>query len=296
MAVEISRHTKQISPRTLAAALGVSEASVKRWCDRGMIPCIRTAGGHRRIDPCEVIRFVREHGHEVTRPELLGLPATGAGREVTGTPAGARAALANALSRGDEIGVTRLVTDLFIRGASIVEICDFTIAGAYRILGERWSSGHLKIYEERRACEMTERALFTLRALLPEAGRGAPVAIGGTAAGDPYTLVNSMVELTLREVGWHAESIGTGIPLSEFVRAIEDRGPRLVWLGAAAIADTETFVAGYDEVFEAASRAGAAVVIGGRAMTSEIRARLRFSCHCDRLEQLAAFARAVVGG
>ena len=34
--------------------LGVSEASVKRWADSGLLPMEKTAGGHRRFRPEDV--------------------------------------------------------------------------------------------------------------------------------------------------------------------------------------------------------------------------------------------------
>ena len=40
---------KNFSPKEIAKALGVSQASIKRWVDRGLIEAEKTAGGHRRI-------------------------------------------------------------------------------------------------------------------------------------------------------------------------------------------------------------------------------------------------------
>ncbi|HEX9106572.1 MAG TPA: MerR family DNA-binding transcriptional regulator, partial [Longimicrobiales bacterium] len=48
-----------LSPRELAEAVGVSESSLKRWADRGVLAVERTAGGHRRIPLGEAVRFIR---------------------------------------------------------------------------------------------------------------------------------------------------------------------------------------------------------------------------------------------
>ena len=50
-----------LSPKELAAAIGVSESTLKRWADDGLIVFSRTAGGHRRIRLAEAIRFIREN-------------------------------------------------------------------------------------------------------------------------------------------------------------------------------------------------------------------------------------------
>lgn len=64
----------RLTPNQVANAFGVSEASVKRWCDKGLMPTYRTAGGHRRLPVAGVVDFLRKRGLELVNPEVLGLP------------------------------------------------------------------------------------------------------------------------------------------------------------------------------------------------------------------------------
>ncbi len=64
-----------ISPNQAARAMGVSESSLKRWCDQGLIKLVRTAGGHRKLSRADVLRFIRERDQPLASPEVLGLPA-----------------------------------------------------------------------------------------------------------------------------------------------------------------------------------------------------------------------------
>src|SRR5688500_324070 len=76
-----------LTPKELADAIGASESSLRRWVDRGRLPVSRTAGGHRRIPLATAIRFIRETGATVVRPELLGfdeVPATRRGTRPAG--------------------------------------------------------------------------------------------------------------------------------------------------------------------------------------------------------------------
>ena len=63
-----------VSPKQVARAIGVSESSLKRWCDQGLIETVRTAGGHRKMAIAEVLRYVREQDHNLVSPQILGLP------------------------------------------------------------------------------------------------------------------------------------------------------------------------------------------------------------------------------
>src|SRR5437764_13756024 len=72
-AMKASAPKSLLTPKELAQAIGVSESSLRRWVDAGDIRVARTAGGHRRIELAEAIRFIRHLGIPVVRPEVLGL-------------------------------------------------------------------------------------------------------------------------------------------------------------------------------------------------------------------------------
>src|SRR5687767_2559257 len=63
-----------LTPKDLAAAIGASESSLRRWIDSGDIRVSRTAGGHRRIPLGEAVQFIRKIGAVIVRPEVLNMP------------------------------------------------------------------------------------------------------------------------------------------------------------------------------------------------------------------------------
>jgi excisionase family DNA binding protein len=277
-----------LSPRQVATALGVSESSLKRWCDRGLIESVRTAGGHRRLSQSAVLKFLREGEHSLQEPEALGLPAA-VGTSVATAGSGAEK-LAEALRAGDEPGVRGLLFDLYLAGESLATIGDEVIAPALHRIGELWDCGDVKVYEERLSCQICLGILSELQDRLPPAPAGAPRALGATPAGDPYVLSVKLVELVLRERGWNAASLGSGVPLAALAAATRNEQPAMVWLSVSHLEDEDRLVAGVSELYAAANECGAALAVGGRALTEPLRRRLRYSAFCDTLHHLEEFA------
>lgn len=277
-----------LTPRQIARAIGVSEASLKRWCDKGLLPATRTAGGHRRLEIASVVEFLRKTGREPVRPEVLGLPpATGKGKPAIGRAVGQAV---EALIAGDEERLRRLVYNLYLARHPVRDICDQVLAAAFHGIGHQWKGGRIEVYRERRACEMCARVLHELRFALTPIAENAPRAIGGTADDDPYQLPTAMVELALREAGWLAQSFGAGVPFAALCAAVREVQPRLFWLSVSSIASLADFLAGYAELHHVAATAGVPVVVGGRALTAEVRRQMRYAAYCDHLGHLAAFA------
>jgi len=281
-----------LTPKQVAQAIGVSESSLKRWCDRGLVPSMRTAGGHRRLPIAGVLQFLRQEQHRLVRPELLGLPRNaGRGSLVTDRAA---AGLHDALVAGDEELARQIVIDLYLARHRTSAIFDRVVSPAFSRIGSQWECGDVEVYQERRACEIVLRIDHELLGVLPEPGPSAPLAIGGTLEGDFYVLPTAAVELALRESGWQATSLGSSLPRATLAAAIDSARPRLVWLSVSHVPERAAFVEDSAALYESASAVGAALVVGGQALSGPLRKQMRYSAHCDNLQQLESFAATLV--
>lgn len=279
-----------LSPKQLAAAIGASESSLKRWCDKGLLNIVKTAGGHRRIPVQEALRFIRDQNLSVVEPQILGMTAT-TDRKARRIEGGAER-LAAALIANNERGCHAIVFDYFLAGKPVSQIFDEVIALAIRNIGEQWECHEVQIYQERSSCQIALRILHDLRSKLvsPDSGR---VAIGATAEGDQYSLAVTMAELVLRSIGWNSWLLGCSIPIDSMILAIQEHEPALFWLSVSHIPDAAAFISGLNRLSEAASKTNTAVVVGGGALTTEIRTKLRYSAFCDTMQHLEGFARAL---
>ncbi len=279
-----------VSPRQVARAIGVSESSLKRWCDRGLIRSTKTAGGHRRISTASVAEFLRQTSKRPVRPELLGLPAP-----VARTQQGMEAVadeFFQAVITGDESMCRRILTDLYLAGERFSRLGDALIAPTMRRVGEHWECGTVDVYQERRGCDVLRHALSELRGLNPAAKPHAPLAVGGTPACDPYGLPTALVELTLRQAGWQAQSLGSRLPFPTLSAAIRDLRPRLFWLSVSHVDDERQFVAEYADFYQSIPQ-DVVVVVGGRALRDAMRQQMKYAAYCDNLSHLETLLRAV---
>lgn len=282
--------TEFVTPKQVARAIQVSESSVKRWCDKGVIPTQKTAGGHRRIPLAKLLEFLRDSQYRLVRPEVIGLPATtGQTRRVIDRAA---RQLTDALVAGNEEQCRQILIDLFLAEHSVAAICDQVIAQAFEQVGARWECGDAEVFQERRGCEITLRVLRELRSLTPAAPENAPVALGGAAEQDQYDLGTTMAELVLRDAGWNAISLGNNLPFETLARAIQLHRPRLFWLSCAHIPDEKMFLESYSELYDQFGME-VAFVVGGRSLVESLRRKMKYSAFCDNMQHLDAFAQSL---
>lgn len=277
-----------MSPGRLAPIVGVSESTLKRWVDAGLLRAQKTPGGHRRIALADVLAFLRAQGRAAPSLETLGVlsrPATGPpGESVTAER------LASLLLAEEAAFSRALLSEQFRRGRPLEEILDRLVGPAMTRVGELWAAGTIDVYQEHLATQRAWWILGELRALLPEPPLTAVLAVGGTPEGDPALLPSLMAELTLIETGWRALNLGPDLPLASLRRAVEAHRPRLVWLSLSLHGVQPRFFEDYPRLLDAARGVGAAVMLGGQGVTTELQNRLVASAFGTRLAHLKAFA------
>ena len=281
----------QFSPKQIASALQASESSVKRWCDQGAIPTVRTVGGHRKITLDGLQEFLRNSKRSLASPQALGLGALPTKR-AGGVPGGDepdQREFRNALAAGDESVCRQVMRDRIDRGELRSDVAGFLVTDAMHGFGEAWDCRQLEAYQERRGCDICVRLINELRGELPPIPLTAPIAIGGTLESDPYQLPTALVELALREAGWNATSLGSSLPTDSFLRAIADYRPQLVWLSVSVVSNEDHFV---EQQGRLADQIGddVSLLVGGRALTERIRSRIRYTAHCEGLRQMVDLA------
>lgn len=228
-----------ISTEEAARLAGAGPTAVKRWADQGLLPCIRTPGGHRRFSRAAVEALVRSQQADLGGGLVDLLLRAGDGHAVEG----------HLLAERARRGAWHLVADAI--GPSLSE------------LGRRWEAGSVSILEEHFASERLARALTRISGGLPVAP-SAPSCLLASAEGDDHTLGLAVAELCLREAGWATLWAGRATPTPELERTIRRGEVGLVAVSASACSsDALALQRQAERLGQACEEAGAALALGG---------------------------------
>jgi MerR family transcriptional regulator, light-induced transcriptional regulator len=251
---------------------GVGRSTVKRWADQELLPCVRTAGGHRRFERSALERYLREQA------------------EVPGQREAVLASWVELLVRGRRHEVDALLLEARARLGAWYQVAD-EFGSLLTRLGEQWTGGHLTIADEHLVSDGLTRALGRVGQALPTRAHG-PRCVLACAEGDEHTLGLSLAELCLVELGWTPLWLGARTPTVETVRMAEKSGARMVAMSASSASSDANLLG------RMASQVGAGcrphdidLVLGGEGAWPETPAygvRLRsfgaFHEHLSRLE------------
>ena len=217
---------------------GVGPTAVKRWADQGLLPCVRTAGGHRRFYRAEVERFL--------------LAARGSGGS----------AFVDLLLQTDGLGVeARLLTERSRLGSwlAVTEMLGEALAE----MGTRWRAGSVTVVQEHLASGRLSRALARIGDALPVAP-GAPRCMLACAEGDRHALGLSLLEVALREAGWATLWAGQDTPAADLAEVARQRDAEMIAVSAsAASTEPEALLRQAQLLGTACSQSGVALALGG---------------------------------
>ncbi|MGF1580739.1 MAG: helix-turn-helix domain-containing protein [Gemmataceae bacterium] len=273
-----------------AEILGVSVATIKRWVDSDILPGHKTPGKHRRILRQDVMRLAGQKDFPRLNLETLSGPIP------TDSPSTKEEISEEFYAGllGNDIKRARVaIHGSYQQGISLTVLGDDVISPVMTMIGHDWATGKIDVYQEHRATRICESVLFELKAKLEgTASVERPVALGGSPENDPTVIPSLLVQMVLMDNGWDAVNLGAHTPLASFRRALEEVKPQLLWLSIThQVTNPKSFLKEYAELASVAEKQGAAIALGGRALSPELRNKMWYTTFGDGVTQLANFAK-----
>ncbi len=280
---------KCLTTKEVARLCRVSDATVKRWEDAGLIKSERTSGRHRRFRAEEVARFQREQG--------LGLKTVNADESAVKSASRRRtsnfqsdSALFHSLVAGCEEEAVNLLIGAHLRGVALCAIFDDLICPAMRQIGELWYNGELTITQEHIATRVAGNAVNKLRNTLPVSEKTGGLAMCCALEGDFHEFPTHLVQTIFENEGWEVLNFGANTPLYCLAEEVAQHSPEMICISATIISDIERLSRDYRMLSEQSEKLKFPIVLGGRAFADEsLRRRFPAKLYARSFGEIAQF-------
>ena len=275
-----------LTTKEVARLLHVSEATVKRWADDGLLHSSKTAGGHRRFSTQSIASLRRDKGIGIA-PALSTPPKKGRAVSLSSS-----VTFTEVILKGDEKEAGAQLIHAYMEGQSLVALFDKTITEAMHEVGKLWSRGTLTVADEHLASRVVLSALQGLRSVAVPAGPAGMKAICCGIEGDLHELPVHLAEIILETEGWDTRNLGPNTPLFSLREMVTQQRPQLVCISARSIADLDRATSEYVQLRKVTTRLGASVVIGGEGFRDPaIRQRFPSDLYAENFAGLAKFVK-----
>ena len=268
-------HKTVLSTNDVARLFSVTETTVKRWADEGMLRCQKTPGGHRKFPIRSVVEFAETNNFEpcgaLTLPDT---DALGSAIQVAiirkDFPVLQHAFIEKALSP-DRTDLFVFFSYLYEHRIPLWEIFDRVLQPGMAEIGERWVRGEVSIGQEHRASYETLDALAKLQneiLVKPPTGKAAIfVAVGE----ELHEIGLRCAANVFESEGWFTHYIGARTPPEAIVTAVKELKPSVVALSLTSIRPVSETLRELRTVGEAIGTNGTRVLLGGSGIPREIR-------------------------
>jgi len=272
----------------VAQLIGVGEATVKRWAEKGAIHSERTVGGHRRFRLEDVARFVRNRtpGGEQSwgaRLRIVNSSEQSGRVQSSATTLG----LFKALVAGHEHEAATSLILAHLNGASLSFIFDELLCAAMRKVGDLWYAGQLSVDQEHLATRTALNAVHLLKVILDLPKSKTQLAICCSMEEDFHDLPVHLTHLILESEGWQVVNLGANTPFFALGDAVARHAPKLVCVSSTIMSNPDRAAREYLEFRTAATRHGSAILLGGKGFEPErIRSRFPADHHPNDFREL----------
>lgn len=281
---------KMLTTKKVANLLNVSEATVKRWTDEGLLETEKTVGGHRRFRLEKIARFKKEQLGDQTNDVQSIRPS--AEKFSKGTSGAKFDSLFQSLVDGNGSDTTSLILNAYMSGATLPFIFDEFICKAMRKIGDLWYKGELTIAQEHLATRTALIGVSALSHTLINRSKLPFSAICCCVEEDFHDLPLHLVQTLLENAGWQVINLGANTPFFSLTEAVMRHKPNLVCVSSTVFYSIDRAEREYKEFHHAATKNEALILLGGDGFKNEeIRSRFPADFYSFSFTQFAGFIK-----
>ena len=277
-----------LTTRDVAALLLVSEATVKRWADDGLLLPEKTIGGHRRFSIESIARLRREQS---IAPAAQS-PARAAGKKIVSGKLPPAESFCEVLLSDNEAKAAAQLIDAYLQNLALAALFDETITKAMYRVGDLWFNGTITIADEHLATRVILSALQKLRSAVVPAQASGLKAVCCGIEGDLHELPIHLAEIIFESEGWDVSNLGPNTPLFTLRDMVAREKPDLVCISARSIVDLDRATTEYAQLRKVIEKIDGTTVLGGEAFRDlKLRQRFPAEFYAESFRGLSTFVK-----
>jgi excisionase family DNA binding protein len=253
-----------LTTKDVARLCKVSDATVKRWAESGLIKSERTKGGHRRFRADEIARFQKESKLGVKRRPGDETVLTAATRRRVNRDL-SDSDLFHSLVSGKEEEVANLLIKEFLSGTSLAQIFDESISGTMERIGDLWYEGKLSVAIEHLATRAALCAVHKLRDIAPLEEPCRKLMFCFAIEGDFHELSTHLAQMIFESEGWEVVNFGANTPLFSVADEVVHHSPAMICISSTIMPDVERFSRDFESFRKRVRTRNLSIVFGGAA-------------------------------
>ena len=279
-----------LTTRDVAKLLLVSEATVKRWADDGLLLPKKTVGGHRRFSIQSVALLRREQG---ISPAAQSATKRVRKRNPRSLPSAE--SFSELLLSDNEAEATAQLIDAYLQNHALATLFDTTITNAMHRVGDLWFNGTITIADEHLATRVMLSALQKLRGIVVPGHATGLKAVGCGLEGDLHELPIHLAEIIFESEGWDISNLGPNTPLFTLRDMVAQKKPDLVCISARSIVDLDRATTEYAQLRKIIEKSNGTAVLGGEGFRdSNLRQRFPAEFYAESFAGLSTFLKELV--
>lgn len=277
-----------LTTKDVARLLLVSEATVKRWADDGLLLPKKTVGGHRRFSIQSIARLRREQGIA----PAAQTPTKRVRKKVVPGRLPSAESFCDLLLSDNEAEATAQLIDAYLQNNTLATLFDTTITNAMHRVGDLWFKGTITIADEHLATRVMLGALQKLRGIVVPGQATGLKAVSCGIEGDLHELPIHLAEIIFESEGWDISNLGPNTPLFTLRDMVARKKPDLVCISARSIVDLDRATTEYAQFRKIIEKINGTTVLGGEAFRdSNLRRRFPAEFYAESFGGLSTFVK-----
>lgn len=257
-----------LNSKQAAKVLGVNVSSIKRWTDEGKLPCIKTAGGHRKFTMQHLARFLEENKKQTSRVHVFPIESE-QDLDISFRILNGDLDYLNDLLLDDALNcrheqIQKILSGLYLSRFPLNAIYDQLIAPVLHRIGQLWSEREISIVEEHLASQTLRDAIIRLQGIvrIPEQKTGSALCLNLST--ELHDIALKMVEHILEARGFQVYFSGQLSPVVDLPGIFEKYKPNRLYVSSTVVSDLDESQNEFNRLIALCKKHDTLLFIGGQ--------------------------------